>query len=147
MSYITNNDIEERLGGALYVQLTDDAGTGSADTDKVDEARVGAEGVVDSYLSRRYAVPVATSGDAELAGVLKSVSLDVAEYRLHARRPPVPADVISKYREAIGWLERMASGSVTLPSLTELPGRSTDGPVCEGSSSERIFSREDLENL
>ena len=38
MAYVTNSDIEERLGTAAYVQLTDDAGTGSADTDKVDEA-------------------------------------------------------------------------------------------------------------
>ena len=32
MSYITNDDMELRLGTARYVQLTDDAGTGSANT-------------------------------------------------------------------------------------------------------------------
>ena len=44
MSYITNVDIEERLGTALYTQLTDDTGTGSADTDVVDSSRDEAEG-------------------------------------------------------------------------------------------------------
>ena len=39
MAYVTNADIEERLGSRTYVQLTDDAGTGSADTDKFDVKR------------------------------------------------------------------------------------------------------------
>ena len=48
MSYITNSDIELRLGTSRYIQLTDDTGSGSADTNIVDEARQGAEGEVDS---------------------------------------------------------------------------------------------------
>ena len=58
MSYLANSDIEKRLGAAAYVQLTDDEGTGSANQDRVDEARLGAEGEANSYLARRYAVPV-----------------------------------------------------------------------------------------
>jgi len=52
MGYVTNADIENRLGSAAYVQLTDDEGTGSANEDRVDEARLGAEGEADSYLAR-----------------------------------------------------------------------------------------------
>ena len=43
MSYVSNSDIEERLGSTAYVQLTDDAGAGSADLDKVAEALYGEE--------------------------------------------------------------------------------------------------------
>ena len=46
MAYISNTDIPTRLGSAVYVQLTDDAGTGSANTAVVDEARAGAEDYV-----------------------------------------------------------------------------------------------------
>ena len=58
MAYISNEEIETRLGSSVYVQLTDDAGTGSADEAVVDEARAGAEGEVDAYLARRFAVPI-----------------------------------------------------------------------------------------
>ena len=62
MAYATNADVLNRLGDALYVQLTDDAGTGSADEAKVTATREEAEAQVDSYLGRRYAVPIDTSG-------------------------------------------------------------------------------------
>ena len=147
MSYITNNDIQERLGIALYVQLTDDAGTGSADIDKVDEARLGAEGFVNSYLTRRYAVPVDVAGEADLAAVLASITLDVAEFRLHARRPPVPGDVIGKQRAAEAWLEQVAAGRVKLPVTNELPQRDTDGPVADASGADRVLTRDEMDGL
>ncbi len=115
MAYVTNSDIEERLGTAAYVQLTDDDGTGSADEDKVDEARLGAEGEVNSYLGRRYQVPIDLTRHAEVADVLKSFVLDLVEYRLHARRPPVPGAISNKRNQAIAWLDRVARADVVLP--------------------------------
>jgi phage gp36-like protein len=88
MLYITNTDIERRLGSAAYVQLTDDDGDGSADVGVVDEARLAAEGAVNSFLAKRYSVPVNLVAHSELADLLASVTLDLAEYRLRARRPP-----------------------------------------------------------
>jgi len=142
MSYITAADIEERLGSAAYVQLTDDAGTGSADPDKVEEARAGAEGEADSYFAVRYATPVDLSAHPELAAVLKSFVLDLAEYRLHARRPPMPADVVRRRGEAIAWLGRVAAGAVQLPS-TVTPATSPARAVAV-TGTERMFTRETL---
>ncbi len=87
MPYVTNADIEERLGTLAYVQLTDDTGSGAADLDKVNEARLGAEGEVDSYLAARYAVPVDLVAHPELSAVLRTFVLDLVEYRLRNRRP------------------------------------------------------------
>ena len=36
MAYITNEDLQARIGPAAYVQQIDETGTGSADTAKVD---------------------------------------------------------------------------------------------------------------
>ena len=58
MAYVTNEDIEQRLGSNAYVQLTDDDGDSVADVAVVDEARLGGEGEVDSYLARRFQVPI-----------------------------------------------------------------------------------------
>ena len=147
MAYVTNNDIEERLGTAAYIQLTDDTGSGSADIDKVDEARLGAEGEVNSYLGRRYAVPIDLAAHAEVADVLKSFVLDLVEYRLHSRRPPVPGAVSSKRNQAIAWLDRVAGAEVVLPSVDPLEENPATGLAAETSSNERIFTRDELDNL
>ena len=147
MSYVSNSDIEERLGTSVYVQLTDDSGSGSADLDKVNESRLGAEGEVNSYLGRRYAVPVDTSGAEELAAVLKSITLDLIEYRLHSRRPPVAQEIRHKREAAVKWLGQVASGEVVLPASSELAGNTAGGITGEVTGSERIMSREELEDL
>ena len=79
MSYVTNADIEERLGSDPYVQLTDDDGDGVADVGVVDEARLGAEGEIDSYLARRFQVPIDLTTHADLSGVLASFTLDLPD--------------------------------------------------------------------
>lgn len=147
MSYTSNADLEERLGSSVYVQLTDDAGTGVADEDKVAEALGGAEGEVNSYLGRRVAVPVETSGDSQLSAVLKSITLDLAAFRLHGRRPPVPADVRYRYESALQWLQCVASGKAVLPTANEPNGNPALGIVGEVTGSPRVMSREELENL
>ena len=147
MSYITNADIETRLGTAVYVQLADDTGTGSADVAIVDEARLGAEGEANSYLGRRYAVPVDLVLHPELGDVLQRFVLDLAAYRLHARRQPVPTDVVRQRDAAIAWFERAASGAVTLPSLAALAENTATGTVGEVSGDTRVLTRDELDGL
>ena len=109
VSYATNSDIETRIGTAKYVRLTDDASSGFADETKVTQAREFAESEIDSYLARRYAVPVSTGGNADLATALRAVAVDLAVHRLHERRPPVLEDV--KLRRAAA----LAAASFVLP--------------------------------
>jgi hypothetical protein len=59
----------------------------------------------------------------------------------------VPADVLTRYQQAIAWLERVADGRVRLPSLAELPPPATDGPVCEVIGSPRLFTRDSMDRL
>ena len=147
MAYITNQDIAARLGAAVYVQLTDDSGTGSADEAVATVAREAAEGEVNSHLARRHRVPIDIASNAELAAILASATLDLAEYRLHSRRPPVPESVTLRHRQAIEWLKRVATGSVVLPSAKALPGNDVLGPAGQAIGNESFLSREELEGL
>lgn len=147
MAYVTNADIEARLGTQTYVQLTDDDGTGTADLVKVDEARLGAEGEANSYLAARYAVPVDLSNEPQVAAVLKSFVLDLAAYRLHSRRPPVPDDVIRRRDEAVVWLTRAASGLVQLPAAIALRENQALGIVGRKAGPDRAMTRQTLENI
>ncbi len=144
MSYITNADIEERLGADTYVQLADDDGDGIADVGVVDEARLGAEGEIDSYLARRYQVPIDVATFPELGGLLASVTLDLVENRLRARRPPVPEATVAKWEATITWLTRVAGGEIALPSAGALPPNAARGIVAETSGSDRLLSREEM---
>jgi phage gp36-like protein len=147
MSYITNADIESRLSTALYIQLTDDANTGSADATKATEARLGAEGEANSYLATRYETPVDVSSSPEVSAVLKSFVLDIAIYRLHRRKPPVPPDVVRAYAEAVTWLSRVASAVVQLPATIALTEPTTLGILAENTGPERSMTRETLDQL
>lgn len=147
MSYVTNSDIQSRLGSQAYIQLTDDAGSGSADTAKVDEARLGAEGEVNSYLATRYATPVDLTNEPEVQAVLKSFVLDLVSYRLHSRRPPVPADMVRRREEAVTWLSRVASGIVQLPSAITLAESASMGSLPQSAGPARSMTRETLENF
>lgn len=147
MSYVTNADIEARLGSIAYVQLTDDAGTGSADEAKVDEARLAAEGEVNSYLARRHAVPVNLTMHPELSGVLRGIVLDLVEYRLHGRRPPVPADVIRGRDDAVRWLQQVAEGRAVLPSIREVREDAAVGLTGRACGRDRFMTSDELADL
>ena len=144
MPYITNSDIETRVGSAAYVQLADDDGDGAADTAVVDEIRLAAEAEVDSYLARRFAVPVDVSVHPELAAVLASVTLDLAEYRLRQRRPPVPNTAVDRHEHAIAWLSAVADGVIQLPALTPLPDTRSRGTLGAAFGEPRVLSRDEL---
>ena len=144
MAYISNADIEERVGSATYVQLADDDGDGVADVAVVEEARRGAEGEVNSYLARRYEVPINLSAHAELAGLLTSVTLDLAELRLRSRRPPVPETALVQRDRAIEWLRRVAEGAIDLPSVLPLASSSIRGLRAASTGGVRVLSREEM---
>ncbi len=147
MAYITNADIEERLGSTAYVQLADDDGDGQADVGVVDEARLGAEGEVNSFLARRYQVPIDLTVHPELSDVLKSFTLDLAEYRLRSRRPPVPPDAVRRREQASGWLTGVADGRIDLPATTSVAGNTTKGTIASVSGEDRLLSRDELSDL
>lgn len=144
MSYATNADVQTRVGTIRYVQLTDDSASGVADESKVTQARVAAEAEVNSYVGRRYAVPVSTAGQGDVAAALLAVTVDLAEHRLYERRPPVPEDVRRRREAAIQWLEAVASGAVVLPASVEL---AEAGGRVTVSGRGRVLTREEMERF
>ncbi len=147
MSYASNTDVLQRMGGTLYVQLTDDTGAGVADELQVTSARVEAEAHVDSYLGRRYAVPVDAVGQESVRAVLRSVTLDLVEYRLHARRPPIPAEVGARNAAALAWLQGVAEGTLVLPAGEELAANESEAWRASSTGSPRVWGREDADAL
>ena len=144
MGYITNADIEERVGSVALVQLAEDDGNGVADVGVVDEARLGAGGEVNSYLGRRYAVPISLTTHPDLADVLASITLDLAEYRLRSRHPPVPQDARRRRDQAIEWLTRAAVARIELPSALGVAASTARGVIAVTTGEKRVLTRNEL---
>jgi len=146
MSYVTNDDIETRLGTSTYIQLADDDGDNVADAPVVDEARLGAEGEVNGNLARRYAVPIDLTAHPELTDLLKTITLDLIEFRLRARRPPVPEDAARTCKRARAFLTALAAGTIHLPGATPIAGNTTAGPIATALGEGRRLSLDELDD-
>lgn len=149
MAYATTTDLEGRFEDDEELTfLTDNVAAGVPDTDVEQEVIDDAEGVVDSYVGMRYAVPVAGT-DTQLVARLKSLTLDIASYKLEARTRKVSEARLKQYDDAILWLEKIAEGSVILPSaITEAATVSREPGAAFGQSGTvggttnlRVFSR------
>ena len=145
MAYTTYEDVDSRLGTLTLVQLTDDEANGSANANRVNEARDAAEAELNSFLAARYATPIDLVAYPELAGLLRGLTLDLVEYRLHARRPPVPPDVSRRAAEVRAWLAGIVAGTTHLPAARAVVSDSTRAPLAEITGPERIFTRESLQ--
>ena len=144
MSYITNSDVQLRLGNQRYIELTDDDGTGSANPAVADEARNAAEGEVNAALSQRYRVPIDLTAHPELAGLLQAAALDLVEHRLHARRRDIPPDVSMRRTAVVDFLNRIAAGVIALPSIAPLAPGEPSGPRTLTTGERRTLSRDEL---
>ncbi|HPF37337.1 MAG TPA: DUF1320 domain-containing protein [Phycisphaerae bacterium] len=147
MAYLSNSDIESLLGETATIELTDDSGVGTINADVVTAARIGAEGEANSYFATRYRVPIDTTGEPDVAAVIRSFTLDLAIYRLHSRKPPIPEDIIRRRQEAITWLTNVAIGRVRLPSVVALNDDDPSNPPGNPAGPTRVMTRESLEDV
>jgi phage gp36-like protein len=114
--YITTEELQARVGGAtLYIELTDDTvpPDGVTDSDVEDWILDVVKDLANGYARRGgYTVPL-SNADSSL---LNSFLLDIANYKLKARRG-TPSDTDRRlYEDAMKILEAVATGGFTLPS-------------------------------
>jgi phage gp36-like protein len=111
MGYCTIADLVEAFTAKALIQLTDDAGVGTYDSDILNaEIANGAE-EIDSYCLDRYgdSMPFATA-----PGILKSINVDIAIYRIHKRRGRITANILDAYEKAVKKLEGISKGLISL---------------------------------
>jgi phage gp36-like protein len=141
MAYATNQELIDRVGSAAAAQLSAEGGA-TPDQDVLTEMRTDAEREVDGYLAKKIAVPVDTTGEADRAAKLKTLTLDVAVYRLHGRRgSAIPSAVEAVYKNAIEWLTGFAEGKHNLPGTSTPASQTSDKPVAAWGGSPATMSR------
>lgn len=141
--YVTNQNVIDRVGVDRAVQLTTDSGA-VPDTDLIDEMIVESEGEANSYIAKRFDVPVDLTAHPDVLAVLRGFVIDLVVYRLGRRRPPVKEDVAKARADAIEWFEKVASGKANLPAAVTPASTNADDPAAAHGSYRDDAGFEDL---
>jgi phage gp36-like protein len=139
MAYALLTDLEERFGVDEINQLSDRDNDGVNDVGVVDGALDDATDEINSYLARKYTVPVVS-----VSANLKKTCCDIARYLLHG--DAATEEVEKRYKRAVAWLNDLASGKAVLTDasgvVTAIAGTSTSG--VKSFSNDRLFTDESL---
>lgn len=118
MAYATVTDMIQAFGEAELTTVTTPEGMPreAVDQTAVTSALAVASDEMDSYLRRRYAVPVATPSPA-----MVRYCCVLARWVLWSRTDAAPSDAMRADRkDAISWLANINNGSVTLDGAVAL---------------------------
>ena len=130
MAYATVADMTTAFGSDELITVTTPAGVDRTNIDqgKVDAACAVASDEIDSYLRRRYAVPLTT-----VSPKLLRTCCVLARWALWSQTNDAPSDAMRADRkDAIAWLVALNAGSVTLDGAV---------PVNTGNDFSRIATR------
>lgn len=143
MAYGTPADLIAEYGEAEIARLTTPEGE-SLDgvvMATAERALATASDTIDSYLRRRYVVPL--PGAVPLS--IRRVCLLLARYDLAHGRGHVPTEQMRLARkDELTWLGKIGTGDVTLDGLVASQPAGGDAPMALATDRERIFTDESL---
>lgn len=119
--YATIEDMERARGADHILALSDKDRTGGRIDLALNEALERASSLADSYIDKKYAVPLQDPPDFLVAAVI-----DVAEYQL-APDSMIGTDAMyRRYNDAIKLFEKIGAGKVTLAGNEPAASSGTD---------------------
>jgi phage gp36-like protein len=129
VAYSVSADVQIAVGGAAkLLALVDHDANGVADTGVVDAAISEADALINSYASKRFAVPFATTPPT-----IKALSARITARILRRNRTMVLASDVEDEKTDRKWLEQLAAGGV-LPGVEPLPSK---GSIVTDKAGER----------
>ena len=111
----------------------------------IDEAIADADGELDGYLAKRYAVPISPAPK-----IINKCSKDIAVYNLFSRigidESTDQKTYLNRYNQAIKFLTLVAEGKVSLGAETDDP-KTAAATGFSVHSSTRLFSRDTMRGM
>lgn len=141
MSYASLDQLTERFGEKMLIQLTDRAtpAAGAIDADVVARSLADTAAQIDGYLARRYRLPL-----AETPTSVTDLALTIAIYKLHRRNPD---DKIKKdYDDALKALRDIAAGIIMLAVEGVEPPASSTSDV-RVSDRDRVMTTDSMKGF
>lgn len=122
MAYATAQDLIDRYGDYALIVASDRDNDGVSDPGVVATTLDDATGLINSYLTERYTLPLPT-----VPGTLKRCCVDIAMYQMSADCGVQTKEQRQRYEDCIAWLKDVARGLVNLgletPTPDEAPAR------------------------
>ncbi len=140
MPYATAADMIAAFGEVEMIHLTAPQGEldGPPDEAKINGALADSSALIDSYLRRRYAVPLAAPAPLEIARAARVL----ARYDLAHGEQKEPTEQMRLARkEVLTWLEQLAAGDVQLDGVPLAGGSGAGARV---QDRDRAFSDDAL---
>ncbi|CDX19710.1 conserved hypothetical protein [Mesorhizobium sp. ORS 3359] len=143
MTYAVSQDLVDRFGSTELEQLTDRTNVPPSTIDAVvvGRALADADGVIDGYIGKQYALPLSV-----VPPVLVKVAADLARYFLHGEAAAKDSKVTRDYDDAIDWLKDVAKGLVAIDDGGQVPDQAGGGAI-RANPSTRVFRRDTLKGL
>jgi len=109
MTYASQDDLVERYGTPMLVDLTDraDPPAGTIDDAVVAGALADTDASIDGYLLGRYVLPLSVTPP-----LLRDLAITIAVYKLH--RDTVSNKIAADYANALKTLALISSGTIRL---------------------------------
>lgn len=144
MVYVTKQGLVDRGWERQLIQLTDKVNKPATTIDDTIVALhiADAESTIDSYLGKRYALPL-----SEVPAVLQKIAADLAIYFLHGPTVDKDSNVATAYRDAKKWLEDVSKGTVTIEGATENTPAQAGGGQILTAGPDRELTRDSLSGL
>lgn len=109
MSYASKANMLTRFGENEVIALTDRQNLGVIDDTVLDGALAEADAEIDPYLAPRHKLPL-----ANVPKILTGFACDIARYRLCGAGVTETDEVRNRYKDAIKFLDSVASGKLGL---------------------------------
>lgn len=144
MAYSLKSDILSQISDDELAQLTSEQGD-FIDDNIVTSVITDSDSVIDSYVGKRYVVPVSPT-----PARLKNLSVVIAIYNLHSRRSAklggINDAIRASYDDAISYLKDISSGKAVLDGAV-MPTANTIGSGGKFKSNDRVFSSDTMKGL
>lgn len=143
MGYAVRQDLIDRFTETELIQLTDIVNRPPTTVDEVTVARAltDADALIDGYVGKVYALPIASVPHA-----LTKVGADIARYYLYGKRAEKDGPIERAYLQAVRWLRDVASGQVQI-DVGGVPAAQAGGGTVHMTGPDRVMSRDNLRGL
>ncbi len=136
--YCTQSDLETRFGAEEILELTDRDADGVVDTGVLSTAIADAGNVIDTYVSKRYDLPL-----AETPAALTKIACELVRYDLHKEDPPVRVE--AAYKSSMAMLRDIGAGRALLDIAGAEPTGAKDDVIVEAPG--RIFNHDSMKGF
>lgn len=109
MSYATQQDMIDRFGDREVIALSDRDNNGVIDVPVLAAGLVAADNEINAYLAGAYSLPLNVT-----LPIVRDFACDIARYRLCSAEVVQTDEVRDRYKDAIKFFEKVASGKVSL---------------------------------